>query len=350
MRPETVILSEDPDISILQSEHIYYKLNRASEDYTKDADAFWHTLIAKHPMKHLTIFPIIAKGSYYVSKMKESHASYDERWNYLYFWAGLKVLESLENSYFSQILELLDTVKSYNDKEKSSYSKDMLNIHKDKFENLKKIYEYLENYEGIDLKIRSPNTPCTAAYKEYVTSSHTLYLREKELCNNRDHDEYCRLLNSFIKKNIKTFKTQLTCTGTKPVKESSEEEEDSGHISTSAVQHRLEGHSGGLSHLSRGLQGDTVDLEIYPGVVSPSSGSTNAISTVFPLLGTASLAFFFLKYTPLGSRLYNNIFSKQIIRSNVEETQELLENSYEFPNMNIEENSHHVGYHNMCDT
>ncbi|SBS92892.1 PIR Superfamily Protein [Plasmodium ovale curtisi] len=339
---------EDPDISILQSEQIYYKLNTASEDYTKDSDAFWNALIANHHLKDLTIFPILAKGSYYVSKMNEYHASYDERWNYLYFWAGLKVLESLETSYFSEILQLFNTVKRYNDKNKSPYSQDMLNMHEEKFENLKKIYEYLENYEGIDLKIRSPNTPCTAAYKEYVTSSHTLYLREKELCNNKYHDEYCRLLNSFIKKNIETFKTQLTCTGRKPIKEpSQEDEQDPGHISASEVQPRVEAPSEGLSHLPRGLQADTPDLEIDPGVVSPSSGSTNAISTVFPLLGTASLAFFFFKFTPLGSRLYNNIFSKQIIRTNVEEAQELLENSYEFSNMNIEENSHHVGYHNM---
>ncbi|SBT59078.1 PIR Superfamily Protein [Plasmodium ovale wallikeri] len=197
---------DDPDINGLQSEIIYYKLNKASDDYTQDSENFWNTAIAYHPMNKLSIFPSLAKGFYYVSKMNVLDKYYDERWNFLYFWAGIKMIENLEGSdslhgfSFKDLMDLLKMVRSINDNG-SSYTDDMLKMNKDNFKDLKEVYDYLENYESINLKIDfSGNSPCTARYKEYVTKAHELYKREKAKCHGNNKDEYCRILNSFLLK------------------------------------------------------------------------------------------------------------------------------------------------------
>ncbi|SBT55608.1 PIR Superfamily Protein [Plasmodium ovale wallikeri] len=334
---------EDPDLKDLHTNVVYYKLDTASKDYTQDSNDFWNTAIAQHYMKTLRIFPTLAKGLYYVSKMDNYDAHYDERWNYLYFWAGLKMIEnpeSFQSFSFSELMDLLKLVRNFIEKDSGSYTEDMLKMNKDNFKDLKDVYDYLENYQSINLKINpSGNSPCTARYKDYVTTAHGLYKREKAKCQGKYTDIYCTILNSFLTKHGNQFLTQPTCNGTKPAKPLPEAHDPQDAMYATGLGPQQQAHGRGRPIL-------------YPppghadqiGDISPSSGSTGALSTVFPLLGTASIAFFFLKFTPLGSSLYNRIFSKQIIRTDVEEPQELLENSYEFPNMNIEENSHHIGY------
>ncbi|SBS94733.1 PIR Superfamily Protein [Plasmodium ovale curtisi] len=347
---------EDPDLNELPSNYMYYKLDTASKDYIKNGNIFWENTIGKHRMNKLIIFPALAKGLYYVSTMNKSDITfYDERWNYIYFWSGLKMLENSESSdssesfSFKDLMDLLKMVRSVND-QGSRYMDDMLNINKDKFKDLKDVYDYLENYESINLKIDSSgNSPCTARYKEYVTKAHELYKREKVRCEHNNSDRECKILNSFLTKRGNPFITQPKCTGTKSVKPHSDRKDPHDRVDSEGSELHHEAHRLGSEILLSPLgdAGQTREMSLPGGVVPPSSGSTNAISTVFPLLGIASLAFFFLKFTPIGSRLYNSIFSKQIIRTNVEESQELLENSYEFSNTNIEENSHHIGYHSM---
>ncbi|SBS93765.1 PIR Superfamily Protein [Plasmodium ovale curtisi] len=325
---------DDPDLKGLHTNIIYYKLDTASNDYINDKNLLWSSVIKNHHLKGLSIFDALAKGLYYVSTMnKRDHTFYDERWNFLYFWAGLKILEntesseSSENSEFQTLMVLLKAARSMYDKEGGSYEDYLLTINKDKFKNLKEVYDYLQNYKSINLKIGfSGSTPCTSQYKDYVTKAHELYISEKKKCQGNDKDEYCRILNSFLHKHGETFLIQPKCTGTKVVVPHSEgDTQDSVHI---------EGQTGGMAFAD--------------GDVSPSSGSTNALSTVFPLLGTASLAFFFLKFTPLGSRLRSTIFRKHIIQSNEEEgAQEILENSYEFAPTNIDDTAHHIAYHSM---
>ncbi|SBS93646.1 PIR Superfamily Protein [Plasmodium ovale curtisi] len=337
---------EDPDLNELPSNVTYYKFNTVSIDYTKDDNEFWKTFITKHPMNKLSIFPALAKGFYYVSKMKQRDTSYDERWNYLYFWAGLKVLETSESS-FEDLMRLLDFVKKMNS-DGATYDKDMLKLNVHKFKDLKKIYEYLENYVSINLKIGYPNAPCTKGYRDYVTNTHALYIREKGICQHNYKDEYCRLLNSFIDKHAKTFKAQLTCTGTKPIKPPSEAvgQRHVGDHGSALLQYGAREPGEEASLLLSGRGQDSDDKEIFAGEESSPSGSTSTLSTVFPLLGTSSLLFFFVKFTPLGSRLYNNIFRKQIIENNGEE-QEILQNSHEYSHGNIEDNTHHIAYHSM---
>ncbi|SBT73649.1 PIR protein [Plasmodium ovale] len=340
----------DQDMSSLHTKVVYHRFDRDLKDYIHDTNDFWKVFIKKHDLNKLDIFPRLAKAFYYVSTMKEhDEIFYDTRWNYLYFWTGSKVLESSESSYFSKIMELLKTVNSVNGKGKNLYTDDILNINNDKFKNLKDIYDYLENYETINLKIGSSISPtCTAAYKNYVTTTHEFYKQEKSACEHKLKDNYCNLVNLFVQKYDKGNIIKLSCDGMKDPKEKPEieqETEDLARLRTSP--HTEKERAQQIAHLGPTPEEGTPDMAIGAVELPSSAGSTSTLATAFPLLGTASLAFFFLKFTPLGSRLYNSIFSKQIIRTNIEEAQELLENSYEFPNTNIEENSHHIGYHNM---
>ncbi|SBS92564.1 PIR Superfamily Protein [Plasmodium ovale curtisi] len=348
---------EDPDISSLQSEIIYHKLNRASKDYTKDSTEFWKTVITNHPMQKFDIFPTLVKGMYLVSTMnEEEYTFYDEPWNYLYFWSGLKVienpdssedLEGSETSLFSRLMNLLKMVRSVNDKGNVNYDEDMLNITTKEFKDLKNIYDYLKNYETIHLKVGSSGkASCTPLFKDHLNTTHTLYTKEKQRCTHHTSN-YCKVVNRFVLAYDKNNIRKLSCDGKKDPKKKPEMEDSQEDLEDSRL--KLPSSKGDAETLqtASGLEGDSGDMEIANGIVSPSSGSTNAISTVFPLLGTTSLAFFLLKFTPLGPRLYNSIFGKAINRSNGEEEQEILQNSYQFAHGNMEENVHNVGYHSM---
>ncbi|SBS94164.1 PIR Superfamily Protein [Plasmodium ovale curtisi] len=350
-------IEEDPDIRELQSEIIYYKLKNNSKDYTKDTKDFWKTTIAKHPMKVLSIYPTLVKGIYFISTMNEGeYAFYDERWNYLYFWTGIKVIENSEDpqdledsdsSYFSQLMKLLKMVRSFTDKKKVPYDENMLMINTDEFQNLKKIYDYLQNYQSIQLRIGSSgNASCTAQYKDYLNTTHNLYTMEKKKCQD-DSSNYCKTVKNFVHTYDKTFMTKLSCDGMKDPKMKSEVHEERGDYGPSASQHHLQENAAQERHSPSDQGQDSLNMLVDTRDIPSPSESTSAVSTVFPLLGTASLLFFFVNFTPLGSRLHNNIFRKQIIRNNGEEEQEILEHSYEHSHGNIEENTYHVGYHNM---
>ncbi|SBT55358.1 PIR Superfamily Protein [Plasmodium ovale wallikeri] len=348
---------EDPDIRELQSEIIYHKLKNNPKDYTKDTSDFWKTTISKHPMKVLDIFPTLVKGIYFVSTMNEGeYAFYDERWNYLYFWTGIKVIENSEDpedledsdsSYFSQLMNLLKMVRSYTDKKKVPYDKNMLMINTDEFQNLKKIYDYLQNYQTIQLRIGSTgNASCTPRYKDYLNNTHNLYTSEKKKCEDNSSN-YCKTVNSFVHTYGKNFMTKLSCDGMKDPTRKLESHEGRRDYVPSASQHHLHENGAQESHSPSGQGQDSVNIVVDPRDIPSPSGSISAASTVFPLLGTASLLFFFVNFTPLGSRLHNNIFRKQITGNNEEEAQEMLEHSYEHSHGNIEENMYQISYHNM---
>ncbi|SBS91387.1 PIR Superfamily Protein [Plasmodium ovale curtisi] len=333
---------EDSEITSLHSNVIYYKLDKASKIDLPQDNGYWNVFMKNSNIQHSRNSTDILKVFYYIAKLNSNEIFYLERWNYLYFWLGLKLLENSENSVFKQVMSALHTVRSSNVENSDKYNDDMFNIDTEEFMNLKKIYDYLQNYTSIKLRIDYPGAPCSALYKDYVTETYNFYIEEKRKCMQRGTDNYCKVVNRFILKYENDIK-QLTCTGkTSPEKPAAEDLDDS----------RSERHS--TVPDGEGVNSPLGQEEKYLGMslngedVSHSSGSTNTISTVFPLLGTATLAFFFLKFTPIGSRLYSSILRKQIIQSSgEEEPQEILGNSYEFPHTNVEDSTHHIAYHSM---
>ncbi|SBT55757.1 PIR Superfamily Protein [Plasmodium ovale wallikeri] len=332
---------EDSEITSLHSNVIYYKLDKASKVDLPEDDDYWNVFMKKSNIQYSRNSTAILKVFYYIAKLDSNQIFYLERWNYLYFWLGLKLLENSENSVFKQVMSALHTVRSSNVENSDKYNDDMFKIDTEQFMNLKKIYDYLQNYTSIKARINYPGAPCSASYKDYVTKTYNFYIGEKRKCVQNDTDDYCKVVNRFIGEYENDLK-ELTCTGNVSPETAAAEDLQ---YSTSEGSSTVYGGQGARSPL--GQKGESLGMSHPGGDLSPSSVSTNALSTVFPLLGTASVAFIFLKFTPLGSRLHSSIFGKQIIQSNEEEAQEILENSYEFPQTNIEDTAHHIAYHSM---
>ncbi|SBT30664.1 PIR Superfamily Protein [Plasmodium ovale wallikeri] len=336
--------TEDYYLNILPSSIFYDKLDRAKDDeYIREQNPYWKIFIREQSIKTLSIFNTLVKGFYYVSHMHEDEMFYDDRWNYLYFWTGLKVLDNKYDSSFSEVMDVLKSVRDRTDKNIEYY--DLINTSKEHLKDLKQVYDYLQNYETIELRISPHNSECSLMYKEYVQNSYASYNDMKRKCKNYDTEHHCKVFNILETKYKKKDIKDLTCSGTQvPQKvlelqdfKDSEEDEDG-----------LQRHGTPASHILSVSGGFTRDMTIGDRNVSPSSGYTSALMTAFPLLGTASLAFFFLKFTPIGSRFYSSIFRKQIVRCNEEEeAQEILGNSYEFLRTNIEDTKHNIAYHSM---
>ncbi|SBT56800.1 PIR Superfamily Protein [Plasmodium ovale wallikeri] len=332
---------EDSEITSLHSNVIYYQLDKASKIDLTDDDTYWNVYIKNSNIQYSRNSTAFLNVFYYIKKLDTDEIFYSERWNYLYFWLGLKLLENSEKSKFHTVMEALHTVRSSNTETADKYNDDMFNIDTEEFMNLKKIYDYLQNYKSIIARIDYPDAPCTPAYKNYVTTTFNFYKEEKRKCTQKGTDNYCKVVNRFISEYEKNIK-KLTCTGqSSPETHEAEDLADSGQELSSPEYGRK-----GV-HLPFGQEERARGMSHPGGDVSPSSGSTNALSTVFPVLGTASLAFFFLKFTPLGSRVRGTIFRKHMLQSNDEEAQEILENSYEFAPTNVEDTAHHIAYHRM---
>ncbi|SBT57902.1 PIR Superfamily Protein [Plasmodium ovale wallikeri] len=320
MKPEYT----DPDLRDLPSNIIYYNLDKASKENFYDDTNYWNSYIKNTNVKLSSISDSLVNTFYYVVKMNSLNTFYDERWNYVFFWLGNKLLENSESSIFEEVMSVLQTLRSGLVGTKDKYNDDMFDVDKKHFQDLKKIYDYLQNYTSILARINYPDTPCTPAYKDYVTRTYNFYKEEKRKCFQKDTDNYCKVVNRFLREHVNEIK-ELTCTGN-----ASPETREAEYLADSGQEER----DRGMPHLG--------------GDASPSSVSTNALSTVFPLVGTASVAFFLLKFTPLGSRLRSSIFRKHILQSNEEEeAEEILENSYEFAPTNMEDTAHHIAYHSM---
>ncbi|SBT55808.1 PIR Superfamily Protein [Plasmodium ovale wallikeri] len=322
----------DPDINELHSNVNYQKLDKASKQkILVDDNGYWNVFIKSTDIQLTTISDTLLNTFYYVVNMKADDASYNERWNYLYFWMGLKLLENSHQLIFKKVMKVLETLRSGRRGTTDEYNDDMFNINTEQFKNLKKIYDYLQSYESIRAKIKNPDTPCTAAYRDYVTDAYDFYIEQKTQCKKRAIDNYCNIVNRFVKQYVKEDLTKFTCSGTKvpEVKNLMDQEGDTQYL--------------GRQHPSRGL---SPDMSPASGGLSPSSGYTNAMSIVLPLLGTASILFAWFRFRPLGSSLYNRIFKKEITHNyEQEEEQEILENSYPFPLTDAGDKAHHIAYH-----
>ncbi|SBS94272.1 PIR protein [Plasmodium ovale] len=332
---------EDSEITALPSKVTYYKLDEASKVDLPQKNPYWNDYIKNSNIKYSRNSTAILNVFYYIKNLDTNEIFYRERWNYLYFWLGSKLLDSLENSVFKQVMNALHTVRSTNVENSDMYNDDMFKIGTEEFMNLKKIYDYLQNYTKIKARIDYPGAPCSALYKDYVTKTYSFYKKEKERCAQNDTDNYCKVFNRFLREYVNEIK-ELTCTGNTP-----SEKHEAQYLADSGRERSSAGYGGQGAHSLLGQEGEARGMSHSDGDVSYSLVSTNALSTVFPLLGTASVAFFFLKFTPLGPRLHNSIFRKNIIQSNDEEAQEILENAHEFSQTNVDDTAHHIAYHSM---
>ncbi|SBT74097.1 Plasmodium vivax Vir protein, putative [Plasmodium ovale] len=322
------MVTEDYDISGLPSYIFYSKLDRAPEDYSKLGPPSWAYFVTNHEIKKKSIFNALLKAFYYVSYYdKSDEPFYGEQWNYLYFWVGLKVLNELEESSFSQVMDVLKAVRSVMDNNEE-YN-DMLKITTKHFKDLKEIYDYSQNYNSIYALIGPPNSDCTSSFKQYVEKGYNDYNTMKGKCSGNNSDDYCKIFHRFEKTYNMNKITKLTCTGTK------------------APEVRLQARHSAMPFIpqAQGPEGSVLKLEMgdmLHGMSIPKGGTPTPADSadVFPIS---------LLFSPVRSWLYNKVLKKEIIR-NIEdekESEEIFQDSYVYSNRDFIDTSPHIPYHNM---
>ncbi|SBT73250.1 PIR protein [Plasmodium ovale] len=321
---------EDYDLSSLPSYIFYDRLDRALHDYSYENEAFWKH-IKDTCIKETSIFDALLKGFYYVSYYKIiTDSFYNDRWDYLYFWAGSKVIKNEKGCSFEDIMHVLKSVKIRNDNE-TEYSYDIFKINSKDFQDLKTVYDYFNNYESINLKILANNHDCTKEYKQYLHSSFDVYERVKSECQTKAGEPHCKLFNYIVKKHNNIVLKKLTCKGEMP--SLSVEEHKQKHIHDLDPEFDLKG-------------------EIHTGETSPSSTSDNMMLTYFPILGIFSVLFLLYNFTPFSSWLNNILSKKEIIVYRVyeDESENNFENVYESSDTNNQYGIRDISYHSIINT
>ncbi|SBS95684.1 PIR Superfamily Protein [Plasmodium ovale curtisi] len=319
----------DYSLSILHSNIFYNRLDSAIHDHSDKEKGFWNTFIKSSYIKETDMSDSLLKAFYYVSYMNANDTFYNERWNYLYFWVGFKVLEKLGNVAFTNVIPIVKIVKKHI--HGVEYEYDILKISPEKFMDLKTIYEYIENYDSIKLNIDGNNSDCTQMYKKYVDSSYDVYENTKNTCLHNGEEEYCKLFNYIVKKHNNIVLKKLTCKGEMP--SLSVEEYKQKYLHDTDVEVYLEG-------------------EMKTGKTYASSSSDNMMPTYFPILGIFSILFILYNYTPFITWLHNILSKKEIIEYNPyeEDSVELFENKYDLSDRNSQYNRHDINYHSIINS
>ncbi|SBS99619.1 PIR protein [Plasmodium ovale] len=318
----------DYSLSILSSNIFYNRLDTASHDYSDKENAFWNTYIKTSYIKETGISDNLLKAFYYVSYLNARDTFFNERWNYLYFWVGFKVLEKLGNPAFIKVIPIIKNVKEHI--HGSEYEYDILKITSDKFKDLKTIYDYFENYDSINLYIGGNNRDCTEKYKQYVDSSYAIYENIKNTCLYNEGEEYCKLFYYIVRTHNNRVLEKLTCNGNKPP--------------LSVEEHKK------IMALDT-VEDVGLEDQVHKEVTSPST-SDNMMSTFFPILGIFSFLFLLYNFTPFRSWLHNILSKKEIIKHNLyeDESEELFESQNKSSNRDRPYNRNDINYHSIINS
>ncbi|SBT33187.1 PIR Superfamily Protein [Plasmodium ovale wallikeri] len=330
----------DVDLKSLPSYIFYDNLDIGlTNDDDKDKH-FWN-FIRQSEMKHTKVLDILLRGFYYTCYMRNGRDLYSKRWDYLYYWTGEKIIKSLTDSITFE--KVMYPLKNIRDQFNSSdpYKKHIFSITKDQFEKLKKIYDYFENYNSIFQKIGYSNSDCTPELKKHVEDSFQIYKTLKQECDVKDTEHYCKMFQELVTEYEKEDLEELTCNGTKDPTASAEDK---------SVQYReLESHETGPqgSHLRSGFEGGIQDRSMHGGHIPNNSTFDNVTPIFFPIFGIFCVFFILYKFTPFGTWLDVKLLGKKVIQYDIdgEQTEELLENTYEFSSTNKKNKEHHVVYY-----
>ncbi|SBT83361.1 PIR protein [Plasmodium ovale] len=269
---------EYDDLDSLPSRLSYYYFDKFI-GYTENNDehGYW-SFIEKWFPKYQSISSIyetLLNGFRYASYMKNSRFSYEERWDYLYFWMGEKIFHIIEDSsILSGVRGIYDSVrKKFDNSYHNTYEDSEITM--ENFKTLKLMYDYSQDYDTIENKIKTNNFQCNTKSKNYIKDGYTAYKQLKDTCPTSS-EVYCKIFNSIKKIYIKKELSELICSEvTSPPMHANGERESSASESHSA-------------------------LEPVDGTL-PHGTSHLPMAVTFPLLGILLILFISYKFTPIGS-------------------------------------------------
>ncbi|SBT33147.1 PIR Superfamily Protein [Plasmodium ovale wallikeri] len=333
----------DEDLSILPSFRFYHYLENGY-GAIKSEDQFWE-LLENGLLTYTDVYDIhdtLLNRFYLVTYMEEHRSSYNERWNFVYYWVGEKLYKNPKHhSSFAGVIGILNTVKNKFDKKKYDYA--FFDITLKESMDLKKIYDYSENYSIIEKKVRE-NSECTKEYIQYIKESIEKYDEAKSLCEEQKEKPFCKIFDSIREKYENDKLSKLKYDNCK-IKENSDALQ-ADQLRKAQRGDRGPGDTGrGDFFLGRG---DQIDSESEGNTLSnPDSSVPSAV--IFPLLGVFLVSFVLYKFTPFGTWSRTHLQRKNI--TEVEESDEFsgesLTNTFETPDMYSHTLEHNIGYHSM---
>ncbi|SBT74143.1 PIR protein [Plasmodium ovale] len=261
---------------------------------------------------------------------------------YLNLWLSHNLLNiysvTRQEEFYKVIQELISIWKTYKeanvkcDKNFISYSS------YDKFDDMKKLYDYAFNYKLMKFEFQSDMYQCISEDHEYIESGIQLYEQVKSDCsNNRTDKPYCNVLNDIEKEYPGEELSKQSCL---QIKERSlyfsTASDDTEDADTGA--HGLKGTRGRYDQ-SRGT------FESQDLASSPVESNTSMI-IAFPIIGIL-LTFIFYKFTPLGSWIRGHFLRNKISGQylNGDETEELTDDTFIDYNQNFEMTGNNILYH-----
>ncbi|SBT74019.1 Plasmodium vivax Vir protein, putative [Plasmodium ovale] len=196
------------------------------------------------------------------------------------------------------------------------------------FNKMKILYYYALDFDSIQAKSKDLNFICTQEYSDYIKAYVQTYNTIKSDCESEEEKdkEYCTLLERIHRIKDKNDLSNLkACT---PVANEVHE--------TETVTED---------------QGELEEAQVEPSNAQSSSEDKVGVSVAFPLLGVLFISSIFYKFTPFGPWIRSHVLKNANERYDVgeEETENILENPYEFSNMNSNSNGHNIGYQSLED-
>ncbi|SBS87855.1 PIR Superfamily Protein [Plasmodium ovale curtisi] len=327
---------QDDSLSILPSYRFYKNLDKMLGIVQNDDD-YWEEIEDK--LKKIdgmsTSSEKFKRAFCHVYYMKSMMSSYEHRWNYLFYWTGFNAFKNVKKSdLFREVMNILKSIKmKFDDSDINDY--DISNIDEEKFNSLKIIYDYFQNFEDIKRAISQPTYLCSAKYKSYIEDGFNEYEKIERTCT-PSSESHCSIFKDIKQRFSNVILTKLECPRVS----------DAESVGT-----RQSAITQGQQELASELQGrqDThmgiLDESVGPGAGTSSNDDT-IVSIIVPFLGILLSSFILYKFTPFGPWLRTHVLWKKIIRSGTDEdeTQELLTHTYNSENIDSQGFFHQIGY------
>ncbi|SBS82010.1 PIR protein [Plasmodium ovale] len=316
---------QDNALSRLPSAHRYRQLDNKFFEYVDEAQCkvFNDGSFAKNEIYDLCLKLTSNLKNY--DKLPFSELSHITSCIYLNLWLSdnlLKIYSANRNEEFNRVIqELIKIWKTH----KEANDKCNLNFISysfyDKFDDMKKLYDYAFNYKLMKFEFQSDNNQCISQDHEYIESGIKLYKQVKGDCINKETEKsYCDVLKDIAKDYSGEELSEQPCLH---IKERS--------LSFSTASDDIEGvdtHAHGLKGTRGGYDQSRGPFESQDIASSPVESNTSMI-IAFPIIGILLTSIFY-KFTPLGSWIKGHFLRKKISGQyiNEDETQALADDTF----------------------
>ncbi|SBT74048.1 PIR protein [Plasmodium ovale] len=239
------------------------------------------------------------------------------------------------------IVKFLESRKEYTKDDKCTI--DVSLNPKDYFIKTQMLHDYALDYKTIKNKVESTGAECSKSYNDYIVKHSENYNEVKEQCRTNENLPYCTLLKK-IREHLLPLRA---CRQKDPTLSTAH-----GEVMPQSFQGPLS-EEGRADEFGRRMGDENPgELHLTPTAQTDiTANSSTIMSIVFPVLGIFSSFFILHRFTPTGSLLNTYLLKKKKFITDVDEgeTEEMLENTYEYMDTNMEYDTHHIGYNGLPD-